>query len=164
MFCTRCGASVTPAAKFCVKCGTALVQLSGASARAKAAKNAFRKHFALTFALALGTGLFWYLQNYEAGDVYSSFLSPAWSLLSLVARISIVIAFTTCRPNWLATSAIASTSSIFLAVLGTGHIAQFPQEWATSLTYIFSIATIVTYVVQVRKWGLTPFATTKNNF
>lgn len=155
MFCSNCGAQATGA--FCSKCGSSNAQGSQASF-INHEKTNFRKNFALTFVLALGTAIFWVLQSYVPNSLVVSAFGPLSSLLSLVARGSVIISFIARSPNWLAVSAISSTSSLLLGVIGASVYGGYtPESWAVTMTWLFSLATLIAYFLQARKIGVRPY-------
>jgi hypothetical protein len=150
-YCKKCGAAHLLDDSFCAKCGSPLfVQ------KAKSIDRNFRKHFALTFILALLTGFFWFMQRYSDNSTMSIF-APLSSMLSLVARFSFLVAFLARSKNWLAVSAIASTTSLLLGVVGSIPFGFYDTDWAIQLTWLFSLSTLIAYFLQARSYGIRPF-------
>jgi hypothetical protein len=161
MFCTQCGFQFHPVQVFCSGCGFQLPSSSEANPNLPS-NQTFRQDFALTFALAALTGIFWISQMIYGEPGYSLF-APISGLLSLFARAAFIVSFAAKSKNWLAISAISSTSSIGFAIVGTapfGFNAIF--QWPTALTILFSIATLISYVLQARNAGVRPYVVTRN--
>ena len=145
MFCRNCGSQRLYGAAFCTGCGVRLASLSNV-----------RKEFGLTYVFALLTGVFWVTQ-FIFPTPYFSLFGPLTSLLSWVARISFLVSFIRANKNWLAVSAISSTSSLALSLLGSFIVAWPWDSWPSVVTLIFSIATLTTYFIQARRAGVRPY-------
>jgi hypothetical protein len=164
MFCTRCGRAAGLYDRFCQSCGLPLnpaasqrvIDFSALDPRAN-----FRKQFALTFIFALSTAFFWLMQiifpsyTFELFGLFSG-------LLSLTARVSFLVSFLARSANWLAVSAISSTTSLFLGLVGSLPFGGYGLNWPVVMTWIFSLSTLITYFIQARKVGIKPYVITRN--
>ena len=153
--CSNCGSRLLSSDAYCGACGAPVVL-----ADPNRINRNFRQHFALTFVFALLTGIFWYMQRYAENSTISLF-SPLSSLLSVVARVSFCIAFAVKSSNWLAVSAFASITSLFLGVIGAIPFGYYYTDWATQLTWLFSLSTFIIYFIQARSYEIRPFAKTR---
>ena len=154
-YCIKCGNTYLPSDSYCAACGNPLFL-----PKPKQVDRNFRKHFALTFVLALLTGVFWFMQRYTDNSTVG-FFAPFSSLLSIGARISFIIAFAARSKNWLAASALASTTSLLLGVVGSIPFGFYYTDWATQLTWLFSLSTLITYFLQAHSYGIKPFGISK---
>lgn len=162
MFCARCGFQLQNGQVFCSGCGLQ-VHWNNPISLERSKSESFRRDFLVTFLLAALTAFFWLSQLIYGEPGYSLF-APMSGLLSLVSRASFIVSFAAKSKNWLAISAISSTSSIALALAGTapfGFSSLF--QWPTALTILFSIATLISYVVQARNAGVRPYVITRTN-
>ena len=161
MFCPNCGTRMQDST--CAVCRPPMspVQYSPSFTQDK---SRFRRDFALTYWFALGTAIFWVLQSYVPNSLVLSAFGPLSSLLSLVARGSVLVSFIARSSNWLAVSAISSTSSLVLGVVGASVYGGYTAEsWAVMYTWLFSLATLVTYFLQARKVGIRPYVLERKN-
>lgn len=153
--CTKCGTTYLPTDSYCSKCGNRMFHPT-----LKRVDRNFRKHFTITFVFALLTGFFWFMQRYVDNSTIS-FFAPFSALLSIIARVSFIVAFAARSENWLALSALASTTSLILGVVGSIPNGFYDTDWATQLTWLFSLSTLISYFIQSRNYGIKPFALTK---
>ncbi len=155
MYCTRCGAAGKTDARYCQNCGTAVSNYF----QAKSLKRtpSFRRRYALTFVLALATGIFWFLQRYEINS-YNSDFGQVSGWLSLLARLSIVVSFIAGSRSWLAVSAYASTISLLAGWLGALPYGYHADGWSLQLTWVFSLSTVLSFVIISRRSGVNPLS------
>jgi hypothetical protein len=165
VFCSRCGRAAGLYDRFCQSCGLPLnpavnqrvIDFSSLDPRTD-----FRRQFALTFIFALGTAFFWLMQLVFPDYSSMALFGPIAGLLSLTARISFLVSFLARSANALAVSAIASTSSLVIGVLGSLPFGGYGASWPLAFTWVFSLATLVTYFIQARKVGIKPYMITRN--
>lgn len=165
MFCSRCGRAAGLYDRFCQSCGLPLnpaanqrvIDFSSLDPRSD-----FRRQFALTFIFALATAFFWLMQIFFPVYGYWGFAGLISTLLSWVSRISFLVSFLARNANWLAVSAISSTTSGFFLLVAAAATGQFPMSVPLALSLVFSIATLVTYFIQARKVGIKPYVITRN--
>jgi hypothetical protein len=124
----------------------------------------FRKQFALTFVFALATAFFWLMQSVFPDYTGYFVFAPISGLLSLTARVSFLVSFLARSANWLAVSAISSTTSLFLGRVGSLPFGGYGLSWPVVMTWIFSLSTLITYFIQARKVGIKPYVITRNRF
>lgn len=160
MFCSHCGRAAGLHDRFCQSCGKAfnrspnqiIVDFASMDPRAK-----FRSQFAWTFILALATAFFWLMQSVFPNLSGIAFYGPISGLLSLTARVSFLVSFLARSSNWLAVSAISSTASLLIGLVGTLPYGGYGISWPLAFTWIFSLATLTTYFIQARIVGLRPY-------
>lgn len=160
MFCIRCGRAAGLYDRFCQSCGQPMNPSANQRIIDYSAfdpKLKFRSQFGLTFIFALGTAFFWVMQFLFPEEIGFTLFGGIAGLLSLVARLGFLVSFLAKSSNWLAVSAISSTTSLFLGLIGTLPFGAYPGGWPTLMTWIFSLSTLVTYAVQARKAGMRPY-------
>ena len=146
MFCRNCGSQSLYGAVFCTGCGVRLAAVSNV-----------RREFGLTYLFALLTAFFWICQFIFPAYSISLF-APLVSLLSWNARVCFIVSYVRSSKNWLAVSAISSTSSLALWILGGLPFGSGPWDsWPDFMTMVFSLATLTTYFIQARKAGVRPY-------
>jgi hypothetical protein len=163
MYCQNCGSLLEAGVNFCPNCGTNTNVVAN-NWGSRDDFFDFRRHFAASFILAALTAFFWITQFLFPNASYGwNLLAPLSSLLSLVARGAIITSFVRKSKDWLAISAISSTSSLAFTMIGSFPYGYYTfLHWPNFFTLIFSLATLITYFVQAKSAGLRPYVIDRN--
>ena len=155
-YCSNCGATLAPNVRFCSSCGAPLPAVQFVSTSVPKIDD-MRKEYAVTFVFALATAIFWFLQRYSL-DYSTSVFDELSFILSLAARVTVVISFVRRKVTWLAISAYASITSLLLSVVSALLFGTyFSPGPATLATWMASIGTVASFYVQSRKLDRDPF-------
>lgn len=154
-FCSNCGTQLASRVKFCPECGKALQTREQINSGQYLV--GIRKTYLLTYALAGLTGFFWLLQTGTNNPWLLSVPQLLPLALSWVARVTVVLSFVRQKLQWLAVSALASTTSLVLGLLMQPFSLYFVAV-AEFFTWCFSIATLTSLFLLAKKNGDNPFA------
>jgi DNA-directed RNA polymerase subunit RPC12/RpoP len=154
MFCQNCSQEMGNSdASYCPNCGTQIQvkQVSGVSNVNKS--KGLRRDFAVSYLLALCTGISWMTQGWVANQPALWFLNPLYliyipHLLSIVARVTFILSFVRVRFNWLVVSSYASTASLVISFATVGFNQKNP---AVLVTTVFSVATLASVLILSNK-------------
>ena len=159
LFCSFCGTTTASGSNFCSNCGGSTSSNIDNWAASQPIFD-FRRHFMMTFILAGLTAFFWVTQSLFPYNAYGSLMlfGPLPGLLSLVARASFIVSFIIKSKNWLAVSAISSTTSLVLGFLDSTFYGFYQYlHWPLFFTTIFSLSTLITYFYQAKSAGYRPY-------
>ena len=154
MNCKNCNQEIWNSnASYCPSCGIQIQEklVSGLSNTNQSL--ALRRDFAVSYLLALCTGISWITQGWVANQPALWFLNPLYliyfpHLLSIVARVSFILSFVRVSFNWLIISSYASTASLVISFATVGFNQENP---AVLVTTVFSVATLVSVLILSKK-------------
>lgn len=154
MFCKNCNQEIWNLdASYCPSCGAQVKEKIVSGLPDKVQSITLRREFAVSYVLALCTGISWITQGWFANQPALWFLNPLYliyfpHLLSIVARVSFVLSFVRVSFNWLLISSYASTASLVIAFATVGFNQENP---ATVVTTVFSVATLASVLILSKK-------------